>query len=708
MNITQTVLQYNGVRLQNVQTLLFEEQAINDSSGQYIYTKTVLKVLGYFTQSKAEYLGPILQNGVGISPPSVFAGASSQFNVLKHFLGQPRRRLIYSTVSNGTVGNSSAEAVAALGTPLFIIEPAPEFLTDPTDDMKTKHDVQAGPVPGPISITSLANDQTWRVEFTVTFHTASPCLTITPATYLAEGDSINAWDDIESQVTVPDTFTGDQRKHGVLSNRWSCADMIDENGYTSRKYSGTVVLANSNWNPNDFRALTVPVIVPGMVRKSIDYAASEDNLTLRYTIHDQEVSITPPDGARNIKVIHNEGFDKPGAVIGFTIRVILHADRLTALHYLKTIAEAIVDQRLYVTPGGPDLAKKHIFVIRRDYTTEQGSDGSHMLTFVVTGNRTMEDNGGIDARIKRLRDKAMVSLTWRPVQSQDPNNILFSYNNVLSIGNRPGEFPIGEGSIPALSCLHAKLVQVCSDDQFAMDASTPGRIEIEDRLHRQSVMQATLDYTPANDAYINYPIDLSLQIDDNLAREPVSITTNIASTESQNALYNHYTITSTYGAKGLNVALPIAQTTGTPAKDNVMVSIGPRQHTRTIRIVAERIGDKPRLPKIVESFREAAMEYPGAPTNNEATFTLHDVKYQYLQPSPVADGTSLIYTTYMDLVYFIDKRPKHHVFGIPDDIAIHAASPGLNPINNKDNYKITFSTTPAVPPIETDLTSWDT
>ena len=714
MLATQTVLQYNGVRLQNVQTVEFVQTPAHDPSGQYIYTTTRLSVIGYFTQSIEGYMGEITTSNIGVFPRSIFPGATSQYSLLQHLLNQPRRRLIYTTTCDRKVGDDSAAALAALGTPLFIIEPAPIEM-DKSDepgtaqDLLVKHDIQAGPTPGPVKISALANDQTWRVEFTVEFNTASPCLTVEEEPeFGSEGDSVNSFGDLESQITVPTTFTGVQRKHGILSNRWSCTDKIDDNGYTQRTYAGQVRLANPNWNPNDFRAITLPPLVPGMMRRSIDYVASEDNLTLRYTIHDSEVTITAPEPARNIKITHNEGIDIQGANIGFTIRVMLNGTRYTNLNTLRILAEAIVEQRLFITNEAPDKDIKPVFIIKRDYTTEQGTDGNHTLMYTVTGKRYMDDNIKSEELadvVKRIEAKSFRSLTWRLVGQA--NTELDTYNNVLSFGNREGETPTSEGSIPALACLHAKLVTPCSDDKFAIPATTPDVTEFDLRADRQDALKETVPYLAADVAYLDYPVDLSLEITNSyIEDDSYAILTVIASEETKRSIYNHYNITSTYGVKGLNVALPFARTDGLQEKNNVMVQIGPQQYTRMIRIVAERVGDKPRVPDPLQTFTEE--EYDAASASDVVTFTLHDVKYQYLEPSPVADGVSLLYTTYMDLVYFMDKRPKYHRFGVPDNIRIEESGPDVNQINNRQSYEIAFSSTPADPPIETDIESWNT
>jgi hypothetical protein len=664
---TQTILQYNGVRLQNCQTLSFIETPELDESKNYKFTKTTLKVIGYFTLDDHKTLGvkPQFSKYPGGGRQK---GASQQFAALKNYLEMPRRRLIYSTLCTGSVQNEirlGADAPKldpSIGTPMFVIEPAKSDLVDELDavvKMNTRNDVHGGPFPTEVNVTHVANNHVWKVEFTVEFATIPKCYEYS---YVVDGESVNPNNPLESQVIDPNnvTFSNVQRQFGVLGHRWSCVDKINENGYTSRSYTGSLTLANPNWSPNDFRAITIPPIVPGMMRKSIDYVASEDNLTLRYTVSDEEVTITAPAPARTIKITHNEADYDGGAKVSFSVRVQLTTDRKTSLYPLMLLAAAIVDQRLFLGQAIVANNKDAVFVQRYEYTTEQGSDQSHGLTLVVSGERhpLPVQNPIVFRAITMSR-----SLSWRPVRDT-VNAPLATYNNVLSRGNRPGEQPDTEGGIPAISVLHTFLTNSCTT-KFGTESAISTSEEITQRIRRIDDLEASQPDYDTELTYEAYPDAITVEINDNEANAPVLPT---YSTHHTTFIYSHYNITTGYGLKTLNIPLPVARTQGVTAASNILVSIGPRQPTRKIRIEAERVGAPPRLPEPVASFTETGDYIAGVGTGTVKN-TLISSTTQHLNPAPVADGQSLMYTSYLDLEYSQDSEPAKHRFGIPDYIA---------------------------------------
>jgi hypothetical protein len=163
-------------------------------------------------------------------------------------------------------------------------------------------------------------------------------------------------------------------------------------------------------------------------------------------------------------------------------------------------------------------------------------------------------------------------------------------------------------------------------------------------------------------------------------------------------MYSHYNITSEYGSQGLNVALPVANTSGSSGSQlrNVAVSIGPPQPTRTIRIVAERAGAQPQLPNPIATFYEHAEgRSSGAPSSPSAlldvTNTLHSSKVTHLDPKPLADGTSVLYTSYMDLVYLQNRAPSHHRMGIPDYIRPDTSTSEFDSVSSITKYSMKLS-----------------
>lgn len=697
---TQTILQYNGIRLQNVQTLSFIETPVNDDAGMYQYTKTSLKVLGYFTATNHKTIGVFPQlseyPGNGLDQ-----GASQQFGVLRKYLEQPRRRLIYSTLATGSVdeqrvnGNNPA-LDDAIGDPLFVIDPPRSTYTDANDNLRTintRHDVHGGPFPKEVNVTHVANNHVWRVEFTVEFATAAQCH-VDPSYIAAEriyGESLNPEDPAESQVAhaIENVeFESVQRSLGILGHRWSCTDRVNENGYTTRTYTGSLSLSNPNWNPHDFRAITVPPIVPGMQRKSFDYVSSEDGLTLRYTVTDEEVTITAPSPARTIRIMHNEAEYDGGARVSFTVRVILTTDRQGSLYQLMLLASAIIDQRLFLGQAIDPNNRASVFVQRYEYTTEQGSDQNHGVTLVCSGERhPLEQENPIAERAITMSR----SLAWRPVRDA-VNPPLANYNNVLSRGNRPGDprrgnrpgdQPDTEGGIPAISILHNLLTTPCTQE-FGTPSSVPDNTTITERIRRiDNIEQSEPDYyTEA--MYQAYPEAITIEINDNLANSDISTT---FSSQHKTFMYSHYNITSSYGNRMLKVPLPVARTYGYTTQSNVVVGIGPSQPTRIIRIEAERAGAPPRLPNPIESFEETGnyITGSGSPT---VTNTLINVTTKHLNPAPVADGQTLIYTSYIDIEYSQDAAPAKHRFCIPDYIQPTTSG---SPDSRTDTTKYSFA-----------------
>jgi hypothetical protein len=673
---TSTILQYNGVRLQNVQTLSFVETPVNDPSGQYLYTHTELRVLGYVTLDNTPSMGPRTYP----NQPDVNQGATQQFAVLKHYLEQPRRRLVYSVNAIGSPqapandpGNGRGALDPAIGTPLFIVIPAQEKMISGVPhetDLLPISDVHGGPTPKNVAITHVANNQVWRVEFTVEFSVISPCLS-NPYATLERDESIETTGDLTQVQTAPVAWISDHRRKGVLSNRWSVHDQIDDSGYTTRTWSGKILLANPNWSANDFRALTLFPLQPGMMRYSIDYLAAEDNMSLAYTVVDKEVTATAPWPARTMKIVHNEAMGLDGATADFSIRVTLTGDRGTQLFDLSSLALAIIDQRLYLIPPAANVPDTSVQVYRQDITTEQGTDAIQSITVVVSGKRQChnEHEHGLVFRGRLSRTASM-----RPFTSQNIA-LLKQYDNQLSFGNRAGEQPVFEGSIPAVTALHSRLATPC----------TTG-FGVESNLYTETCTTEN-EYYDDRRALQNQITDgvngWSTRISGNtVGTLPDYSTDLIFSTNHKQALYSHYRITSVYNVPELNVALPMAITNPysyAQPISNVVVQIGPRQPTRTIRVEAERTGLPPMLPFPLPSFTETGYTSPYVPGQGQlyygqVTNTLKKATATHREPQPLADGNTLLYTSYLELEYTQNRPVGYHRFGIPAMIAATANS----------------------------------
>lgn len=689
---TQTILQYNGVRLQNVQTLSFTETSVNNSAGQYLYTTTSLRVVGYISkldcQHSANPIGtwptlyqaelPDANPGARLTP-----GATQQYQVLKSFLLSPRRRLVYSTLSVGTaLAKNMGQNESELGHVLFDIRPAKSTVADDDSggtEMTVRTDVKAGPVPNNVNITNISNNTMWRVEFSVEFSTIQPCIRLDGYVNLPQGDALDPGTSIEEQVRLPlpTTVESIQRERGILSNRWSCKDMINENGYTTRVYTGKVILANPHWNPQDFRDITTPPLIPGMMRMSIDYTASEDNLSLHYSITDVEVTTTAPAPSRQMKIVHTESMNHWGALCNFNIRVMLTGQRTASLKDLYDLATVIIEQRLYFNLPIPDGEASPVIVEQREATTEQGTDQVHMVVMTWNGKRVPPLNPD-DAAGQKIATHAKRSLTWRPVAG---DGWLTNYNNTLAVGNRNGEQPETEVSIPAISCLHAKLTTPCTTDLSTASSLSPTS-ETEARTTRITDTKTDIPKMPAGEEENTtaWPTAISVSIDDNIQDIPVNLN---YSADHQTAPYTHYNITSSYNVNEMKVSLPIAKTYsyGYAGNLNSVVTIGQSQPTRSIRIAAERVGQPPKLPGATSVF----YEIDEAGNIYGVQNTLLSAKAVHLNPAPMADQKAMLYTSYLELEYAQNQLAGKHRFGVPEYINTNPERT-LTPLSHPNKY----------------------
>ena len=683
--MTETCLSYNGIILRNVQTLALEETPVHDESGQqHIYNLVRLKVRGYFTKDNPRAnSGRGTQTGTWPNLAGQYAGnggntplgADRQFHFLSYYLNEPRRTLRYSVNYNDATA-PLLYYVKPASDELGVTVPPPEVeqvdgaLGPPKDqpaeillnNMSGWFDMHGGPFPKNVSITQIANNTAWCVEFEVEFALAPWCFGSSgyggPAD-VKYGESIDPLKDIEDQINPNRdnrNFEGVHRKLGVISNRWSCIDRLDESSYLVRTYTGTVRLSNPHWNPHDYRVLTLPPLVTGMRRESIEYRASDDGLKLQYTITDKEVTITPPEGCSDIRIRHSEAAVSLGAIVEFNLVVSMKSEKDGSLFDLHRIAAAIIESRLGLRFGQEINFSTH--VTRYDVTSEQGSNSDFSLVVTIQGFRTKlnPNQNNPDAGINQQLNAMSNGVFKR--QAAVPGSVLHDYYNQLAKGNRENEQPDFEGVIPALSALHAELATRCTTN-LGIDSSIK---TAEDNGYRTDRIIELQTLSDDYDAVTLFPT-LLIEILDSLPDAP-DPSYSLSATAG---VYTDYRISSRYGSAGLIAQLPVAKTTTTDGNSSnttnfptsVFVTIGPVQQTRRVIVEAERTGSQPRLPNPIQEFT----------VNNSSDETKHkllSLSVHHENPVPAAAGPQMVFTSRAEYTYGIDKVPASHSLGIPD------------------------------------------
>lgn len=91
----------------------------------------------------------------------------------------------------------------------------------------------------------------------------------------------------------------------MLSHRWQARHDISRDYYTTRTIQGvavfrTDVMERNVLNPDDFRSILLHPVPVGFKRDSVNVDVSSDNTTLRYTIVDEEKTLTIANADRGI------------------------------------------------------------------------------------------------------------------------------------------------------------------------------------------------------------------------------------------------------------------------------------------------------------------------------------------------------------------------------------------------------------------------
>lgn len=97
---------------------------------------------------------------------------------------------------------------------------------------------------------------------------------------------------IEWEVEVCKPCNDDVNSTGILGNRWSCVDDVDEVLRTTRTWNGrlrTIGSLSSKTMVHQFRYLCLPPIVNGFRRKSMKFAGEPAGVELEYTIIDEQI-----------------------------------------------------------------------------------------------------------------------------------------------------------------------------------------------------------------------------------------------------------------------------------------------------------------------------------------------------------------------------------------------------------------------------------
>jgi hypothetical protein len=622
MTIGYTEIEYgaagpNQVKISNCQTLKFEQEAVYDASG-FIQTHTrfIIRVSGYLLADTVANMQITPNKGAMV--PAYVQTAGSQHVQLRHLLEQPRQEF------KMTLGVSGPA-------PTVILKAKP--ITSTADVLNKEFDCQGGPVPKVLSIEHLVGNTAIKVQWECVVCIVPDCVE-----YPGGGGDI-------------------QKAKGILSNRWTCADDIDENFYLrSRMFVGELKLANPLINPHDFRQLVVPAIQPGMRLKSMSFKTSQDGLSLQYTVVHEEVTVTAPFPATGIRISHKVTHPEYHVEVDETLAITLQGDRNVDKQQLVRLAILIADGKLRTA----QLNNKTFRLIRFEMADESGTNQNNQVTVMHHVRHIPADGDAFP------NEQALLGITQRFGKKID-GFMIPDYNNTRTRGNRPGEKPELSGPVPIVGAFAAHLQTLCTQDH-SLNRGVSGNEflpkEFENSIGpAQSLPEVNLVVVPSlpdlpdstYNASHSQGIYQVYEIDSEYHRNPQVFQMPVSPSLTQ-SLFPTSTSTSTTGPTS-PAPTTNPQTTTAPASTDTAVFVrgGAEQWKRVVRIRAKRHTQPPRLPNPQGSFRDE-----GGVLN-----VLLKETTCLQEPQRAVDG-QLDYTILAEYHYGLSRSPARMKTGIPD------------------------------------------
>lgn len=531
----QTIVQYGDVTLYRCLTRRIEQRPVLDRSRTDLRCwRFVVQVTGYL------HGWPTACQRQGIAGDSPTETNVPLVHQHVRWRLMPRQRFVMALGCNSEI---------ASGQTLFDVSPLIAITPDDLAETGLSHvDVDDGPRCLQFDVVHVSADRIFNVEATFELHV----------------------------MECDDNGGAASNTSGVLSHRWSCGDSLDVNLRATRVYRGRLELATSEFSPHWFRSLVIPPLQPGMRREQIEFLASEDGRSLQYVIIDREVAVAAPYPARRWSVEHTEHSLNDSPLLSHSqIVVTLEADSDVDKGELVLLALYVISAKLTgVRPGESPLAD-HPFVMRDltivdltgDVNVIRASASCQRLGQLIRDDSATSSDTGLRICVDGIR--RIVSIDDLPAwsASSDPRR---------SASGRIGETPVYQGPVSLIGILRCYLQSPCESDHGINQVT--------------NAVEADLNSTPGSDPQASISAVIVPTIP--------TIDPPYYSESHRVAMYTTYQMESIYRTHRLRAALPIATNSESSgfAETCAVVSLGPPQTRRIVRIAAERVGAWPEFP----------------------------------------------------------------------------------------------------------------
>jgi hypothetical protein len=631
--VSQTEVEYNGVVLHGVRTLAFDETVQRDESGtDILYHQFHIRVESLVhSYTKFSTIDP--------DPPHAGPDAVS------------RAAIAYASVSS--VQNASAsDSMAALHARLmqdrgiFRYYTGNKLLLEATSAGNSlTRDVNNGPKPIFCNITHVAAGKVYRIEFEI-----EVCLVKCPG---SSGQP-----------------SGQGEVAELLNNRWSCEDTYDENQYLTRYVDGVLRVSQIEKSPRAFLPYVIPPLPEGFRRERVKGLVSADGLTLRYSFQDRREYAAPPSPATSWEASYTETTSDSGASIFAEVSVRLEGPPDASKAKMLARCTQVVEARL----GSQ----------RRNYNTKEKKGGNWYVVAASIIEILNKNQVELRVRVRRLN---ITSETWLLQRVSTIGTFLDNPNGAVAAATTkeremqgvplpeyyPQKFPCPDVSTLPVGPFAMMLQDPCgSNEKHRLFGyyTTPSGVGVDQyggqTPPKTDGTSATRRDTITRTADTN--ADWRVAGEGVVITKPEGLAKSVFSPDHELDLYLHYVAENRYVINFGKVMLPVSLTsssvagatpstgaTGTissstpTAKDTaVFARIHEPIVQRILRIVTERRGAQPVLPKMTEEITQTS----------GLKEVLLDVSYNPKTPKLSPDGTDYTYGVDVTYTYGLSRKPS--------------------------------------------------
>ncbi len=304
---------YNGIELKLAKTNLSRDAVYSPDGTDYLYTKFILDVTAVYNPQATAYTS---NQGVPVATPGTMPQVTDQ--AIRHALMQPRKSLVYSN----EVG---------------------QILASPP--VGASIDCLNGPNPVSCAVRQVVGSKTWIVTWRCVTH-LTECFGVP-----SNGDT------------------------GILSNRFTVTDRVDEQQLTTRITAGAAIFRMDRLTltaqgiADAFRNQIVMPVPAGFRRLNMEFSVNTIGNMITYTVTDRQqlYSLGGPrtvnGGILEFKAVQGQstvpigesGFPAPYVMMNLNVRVIGAPDCSKQVLAAFAVKLAIERLALKVGPANPEL-----------------------------------------------------------------------------------------------------------------------------------------------------------------------------------------------------------------------------------------------------------------------------------------------------------------------------------------------------------------